>query len=53
MSRPAIANRIAESSIGGIDPTPSLPAVQLPLQQRGDGHVEEDGEQGSRHRAIP
>ena len=34
MSSPAIANRIAESSSGGTAPTPSLPAVQLPLQQR-------------------
>jgi hypothetical protein len=30
--RPASAKRIVESSIGGIASTPSLPAVQLPLQ---------------------
>ena len=33
ISSPAIAKRIADSSIGGTAPTPSLPAVQLPLQQ--------------------
>jgi hypothetical protein len=32
MRRPAIAKRIVESSIGGIASTPSLAAVQLPLQ---------------------
>src|SRR5205809_426268 len=33
MSTPASAKRIVESSKGGIAATPSLPAVQLPLQQ--------------------
>jgi hypothetical protein len=33
MRMPARAKRIVESSIGGIAVTPSLPAVQLPLQQ--------------------
>jgi hypothetical protein len=32
MRRPASAKRIVESSNGGIAATPSLPAVQLPLQ---------------------
>ncbi len=33
MSSPASAKRIVESSSGGTDATPSLPTVQLPLQQ--------------------
>src|SRR5882672_6732850 len=33
ISRPASAKRIAESSNGGTDATPSFPNVQLPLQQ--------------------
>jgi len=32
MRMPASAKRIVDSSKGGIDATPSLPAVQLPLQ---------------------
>jgi len=32
MRRPASAKRIVESSMGGIASTPSLAAVQLPLQ---------------------
>jgi hypothetical protein len=32
IKRPASAKRIVESSNGGIASTPSLPAVQLPLQ---------------------
>jgi len=33
ITTPASAKRIVESSMGGIVSTPSLPAVQLPLQQ--------------------